>query len=310
MTEKSVEDEETQFLRKDYSSNQYDVDLLLAYKQMLTILNDDKIVERNPGCKKRMFDTIEMVIRDYCDHNNLNFDLHLKHNVAIVPPPDGYNYSLYLALVLLGFDKNRIKSMLDWQLQRYEGESMFPSMVESLTYRDVKGWSSFDNDHRLKLIMEWVESNRQFVRSGKAYYKDSEKESTPKIDWLDTEDFLIQISKELWGEGYIQFETAFTSMIKKQREIKWLKSRASLAYFIFKLEDAKKIKSQKRGHFKAAEKLFTCDLDLNDRVTKKTKSMPFRKLSSKITSAKANEYSKITTKIDALLNRVFTSEKS
>jgi hypothetical protein len=157
----TAQEEENIFLSKSYSSNQYDVNLLLAYKQMLEITNDTSIGKK--GAKEKGLEAIKNYVISYCEFKELNFDLHLKWNIAIVIDADSYSYDFALAMLLIGFDVNRITALLNYQLLvRYKGDADFPSMVEALTYKHVKNHSPFDNNIRLKTIMDWVEIKRKF----------------------------------------------------------------------------------------------------------------------------------------------------
>src|ERR1700677_4762508 len=105
MPKKSIKEEELKlFLSQTHSSNQYDIDLLLAYKQIQKITNNDGI---DLAKKEEIFKLIESHIKIYCQLNNLNFDLHFKYNRAIVINEAHPNYDFELAILLIGFDVNR-----------------------------------------------------------------------------------------------------------------------------------------------------------------------------------------------------------
>ncbi|MDQ3190656.1 MAG: hypothetical protein M3Q58_03605 [Bacteroidota bacterium] len=186
------EEEEKAFTSQEFHSHQYDVDLLLAYKQMRKIANDNSIGEKE--AKMKFLNFLEGKIRHYSKTIcNSNFNLHLKHDKAIVFDINNQLYDKYLAILLIGYDVNRIKGLLDYQLACNNNHLDFIAMVEFLVYRFVEQDSPFENSKRLKEIMKWVETKRIFVPVTEVNLTtESNNASNPKNDLQkpngDTED--------------------------------------------------------------------------------------------------------------------------
>ncbi|HEX8516637.1 MAG TPA: hypothetical protein VF868_10585 [Bacteroidia bacterium] len=86
-----------------------------------------------------------------------------------------------------------------------------------------------------RIIKELTEKIKRY--NAEKITRRTSKDTDTKIEWIGVDDFLTLLSKELYGEGFIQQETAFFSAIKRQRQIKWSGDPVALSYLIYKLEN-------------------------------------------------------------------------
>jgi len=286
-------------LLKDTTSHDYDVNLVEDYLRLKKIINSPKTVLIDTK-KADYLAEIKTFTQDYCKAHKIDYEAHFSIEHPIIVNSNAPNFFQYLGFSLISWDINKIEAFLDYQMAGYKGEILFPSIVEHGAYDFIKRVSRFDNDLRLKEVMNWVAKKRKFIPISL-----TDKIDQIKLEWIGDKVLLKKLSKELKIRDYIKKAADFENVFILNQKTGWLKDPAFLAYLLYQLANHYKvIKANKRGHFKAGSQLF---YDGTSEVVKVFTKDYLKDLSHNIVTRFPEKYVSCKGTIDYLLRGVFES---
>ena len=140
----------------------YDIDIVKAYYEIVKLL-DTVVYDIRYRNKEEYLEGIKYPIIFYCKKNDLPFDYIFQNKYPIIVDSTIYGFETYVGRTLIAYDTNKVDAILSYQNIAWKGEGLFVTIVEHGVYNYVLHNSPFDNNARLKAIMDWVTKHRKFA---------------------------------------------------------------------------------------------------------------------------------------------------